>query len=109
MPPLAPAVVRLADEPPALTPEQGQALTVAVSPQPVRNIEWVCALAEQYDAARPEWPGHLCERAACLDLLVWQLETTIGDAPQSERLARVLAALGVDATPPKPGRKPTTS
>lgn len=72
LPPFGPEAVTLATDRPVLTPEQAEAVTMDVAPQPVKNIAWVCTLAERYDAARPSWPAHLCERAACIDLLDWQ-------------------------------------
>ena len=101
LPPFAPESVTLAEDPPNLTREQGEALTTTVSPQPVPVIEWVCRLAERYDEARRDWPGHLCERAACIDLLLWQRRDRLADHPPAERLPRLLLSLGVDPNPPK--------
>ena len=75
IPPYGPDEVKLSARP-RLTPEQARAVMMAVSPQPVANIEWVGALSQRYAAARRDWTGRLCERAACLDLLRWQANFT---------------------------------
>lgn len=71
-PDLPPADLPLCPDRPDLSREAGAAIVREVAPLPVDAIRWVCAQAERYDAAFPEWqPPALREQAACLDLLRW--------------------------------------
>ena len=71
-PDLPPADLALCPDRPDLSREAGAAIVREVAPMHVDAIRWVCAQAERYDAAFPEWqPPALREQAACLDLLRW--------------------------------------
>ena len=99
-PPFEPERVALAQDEPILTPDQAEAIVRAVSSQPPANIAWVSALAARYDAARPNWPGFLCERRACIDLLLWQARFQLDGKPAADHLPCLLRSLGVDPTLP---------
>lgn len=92
--------VPLATERPPLDEAGADLLTAYIRPQPVAVIRWVCAQAERYDEARPDWqPPALCELSASLDCALWQLEKHLTGATRAERAASLLSMLDSNTNP----------